>query len=108
MTNSYRSPFVLALVVSMAGAACFAQTPGEAIYKTKCADCHGASGMADTKMARALKVKPISDPEVAKISAATMLEDARNGVAGKMPAYKGKLTDKEIIGAVDAFRSFMK
>lgn len=108
MTNKYRSQFVLALVLSLAGAACLAQTSAEATYKAKCMDCHRAAGMADTKMARALKVKPITDPDVAKISAVMMLENTKNGIAGKMPGYKGKLSDKEIVDVVGLFRSFMK
>jgi mono/diheme cytochrome c family protein len=108
MRKAIRFEVALTLILSLSGAVCFAQSSGQAIYKAKCQDCHGPNGMANTKMAMALKVKPITDPEVMKISEAEMIADARNGVAGKMPAYKGKLSDAEIRDVVAVFRSFMK
>jgi mono/diheme cytochrome c family protein len=106
MRKNVRSLAALALVVSLASTVASAQSSAQAIYKAKCQNCHGATGMADTTMARALKVKPVSDPEVAKISAGTMFEQTRDGVPGRMVAYKGKLTDGEIKDVVNLFRSF--
>jgi cytochrome c6 len=40
-------------------------------------------------------VKPASDPSVKSLSEAQMITDTTNG-KGKMPAFKGKLTDAEI------------
>jgi cytochrome c6 len=85
----------------------FAQAPGEIIYKAKCQSCHGATGMADTTVGKALKVKPVTDPDVKKSTEAAMIDATRNG-AGKMQPYKGKLTDAEIKDSVARFRSFIK
>jgi mono/diheme cytochrome c family protein len=107
MSKSTRFSAALAAVLIAAGVLSFAQNPGVAVYKTKCLNCHGAAGMADTTMARTLKVKPISDPEVKKMSLQAMIDATRNGM-GKMQPYKNSLTEAEIKGSVDYFRSFLK
>jgi len=52
-------------------------------------------------------VKPANDPSVTSISEADMIADTTNG-KGKMPAFKGKLTDAEIKDSVQYFRSLGK
>lgn len=86
---------VLGLVLLAAGTMSFAQSGGEATYKSKCQMCHGATGAGDTPAGKAMKVKSFSDPEVAKMSDAALLGITKNG-SGKMPAYKDKLTDAQI------------
>jgi mono/diheme cytochrome c family protein len=107
MTNKARSIAALVAVILLSSASCFAQNPGEAIYKAKCQNCHGAAGLADSNMAKALKVKPVTDPSVTKMSVAEMVEATKNGM-GKMTAFKDKLSDAEIKSSVDYFRSFIK
>jgi mono/diheme cytochrome c family protein len=97
--------FVLLAVSSITPAV--AQSAGADIYKAKCQICHGVTGMADTSVGKALKVKPVSDPEVRKFSSAAMIEATRNGM-GKMQPFKNKLTDAEINDAVAHFRAFIK
>jgi len=84
-----------------------AQNSGAEIYKSKCQSCHGATGMADSGAGKALKVKPANSPEVKKMAEAQMIDAVRNGM-GKMQPYKGKLTDAEIKGSVEFFRTFVK
>ncbi len=93
--------------IILAGAAGLAQSSGEAVYKAKCQSCHGAQGTPSPAMAKAMGVKPASDPAIKSQSAAQMIAVTANG-KGKMPAYKGKLTDAEIKAAVEHFRSFAK
>lgn len=97
---------MLALMAAVAMPA-VAQSSGADIYKAKCQMCHGASGMADTPAGKAMKVKPITDPEVKKQSEAEMLAATKNGM-GKMKAFKGSLSDAQIKEAVGHFRSFLK
>lgn len=80
---------------------------GADLYKTKCQMCHGATGLADSGAGKAMKVKPVTDPEVRKLTEAQMIDAVRNG-SGKMQPYKDKLTDDQIKGAVDYFRTFSK
>ncbi len=107
MSNTIRSLVALAAVVLLAGAVSFAQSAGEATYKAKCQSCHGAEGTPNPGIAKAMGVKPASDPTVKADSEAQMITITTDG-KGKMPAYKGKLTDAEIKDAVDYFRTFAK
>jgi mono/diheme cytochrome c family protein len=107
MRNSIRSGAVLAVGTTLAIAVCLAQSPGEAIYKEKCLNCHGSNGLANSGVGKIMKVKPITDPEVKKLSTADMIELTRSGV-GKMQPYKGELRDGEIKAAVGYFRSFIQ
>ncbi len=107
MGNMVRSQLMLAAALLLAGGVCFAQSSGEALYKSKCQMCHGARGLAETPAAKAMKVKPVTDPEVKKFTEAQMIDAVRNGM-GKMQPYKGKLTDAQIKESVDFFRTFLK
>lgn len=94
-------------IMAAATAAAYAEAPGAAIYKAKCQMCHGASGMAESGAGKAMKVKPITDPDVKKLSQEQMIAATKNGM-GKMQPYKDKLTDAQIKDAVDYFRTFEK
>ena len=106
MTKSVRSNVALAAVFAMASVLSFAQS-GADTYKAKCASCHGATGMADGGAGKALKVKPANDPEVKKMTQAQMIAETTDG-KGKIPAFKGKLTDDQIKAAVDYYASLGK
>lgn len=96
----------LAMAFAFAAVMSFGQA-GQEVYKAKCQMCHGANGMADSGAGKAMKVKPVTDPDVKKASEAQMIEAVRNGM-GKMQPYKDKLTDAEIKGSVAYFRTFLK
>jgi cytochrome c6 len=90
----------LVLVACMALAStAFAAADGAAIFKAKCAMCHGADGSASTGMGKSMGLKPLGSPEVQKMSDADMTALVTDG-KGKMPAAKGKLTDDEISAVV--------
>jgi cytochrome c6 len=103
MTKMIRSQLVLAVVVPLAGAVGFAQSAGEATYKAKCQMCHGATGTPSPGMAKAMGVKPLTDPDIQKLSAADMSTAVKNG-KGKMKPVTG-LTDDQIKDAVVFYRS---
>jgi cytochrome c6 len=106
MSKIIRKSSALAAVILLSGAVGFAQS-GEATYKAKCQSCHGAQGVPNPGIAKAMGVKPASDPSVKSLSEAQMITDTTNG-KGKMPAFKGKLSDAEIKASVDYFRTFAK
>ena len=60
---------------------------GAAIYKSKCAMCHGANGEGKAAMKTVQFPKTLTDEEIVKITT-----DGKN----KMPSYKGKLSPDEI------------
>lgn len=103
MTRTIRSRVALAALFSLACAVSFAQSNGEAVYKSKCQMCHGASGAADTPTGKMLKVKPLSDPEIQKLTAQQMFDSVKNG-KGKMQPFKDKLTDDQIKDSVTYYR----
>jgi mono/diheme cytochrome c family protein len=107
MSKTIRIQLVLAATALLACAAGFAQSSGQATYKAKCQNCHGPAGQADTAIARALKVKPATDPVVRKFTEAEMIAATKNGM-GKMQPYKESLTDAQIKDAVGYFRTFSK
>jgi mono/diheme cytochrome c family protein len=102
MTKTIRSQVVLAVVVFLAGAVCFAQSGGEATYKAKCAMCHGPAGIPSAGMAKATGIKPVSDPDIKKLTADQMFAAVKNG-KGKMKPATG-LTDAQIKDAVAFYR----
>ena len=107
MSNASRSHVILASAILLAGAMSFAQTSGEATYKAKCESCHGPDGMASSGIGKIMKVKPVTDPDVMKMTEPVMVQMVRIGM-GKMQPYKGDLTDAQIKDSVDYFRTFMK
>ena len=98
---------VLALAIVTAGSLSFAQGGGEAIYKAKCQMCHGATGGADTPAGKAMNTKSFSDPILMKRSDASILTVLRSG-AGKMPAYKDKLTESQLQDLVEYIHHLQK
>ncbi len=78
MTKSFRSLLVLAAVVLLAGSMCFAED-GAAIYKSKCAMCHGPTGTPSAGMAKMLGVKPVSDPSMKGLTDAQIETAVKNG-----------------------------
>lgn len=107
MRNTFRCSGILSMVASLACAVSFAQTSGEAVYKQRCLICHGATGLANSGIGQAMKVKPVTDPAVKKLTEQEMIETVLKGT-GKMQPYKGDLTDAQIKGSVDYLRTFIK
>ena len=102
-----RVGLMLAVILAATTTAAFAENTGADVYKTKCQSCHGAQGIPNPGIAKAMGVKPASDPSVKSTSEAQMIADTTNG-KGKMPAFKGKMTDGQIKDSVDYFRSLGK
>jgi mono/diheme cytochrome c family protein len=97
--------FFLALALSGSARAQDAPT----LFKTKCAACHGADGSGNTTIGKSLGAKDLGSAEVQKQTDAQLTDIITNGMAGgKMPAYKGKLTDDDIKGLVGYIRTLAK
>lgn len=93
MTKSMRSKAVLAAVLSLACTMSFAQA-GEATYKAKCQSCHGATGTPNPGIAKLMGVKPVSDPDIKKLTIEQVEATVKNG-KGKMKPVAG-LSDAQI------------
>jgi cytochrome c6 len=84
-----------------------AQQGGDAIYKAKCAMCHGADGVGDTPVGKGMKVNSFKSDADVKASDADLAKVTKEG-KGKMPAYAGKLTDDQIQEVVTYIRTLQK
>jgi mono/diheme cytochrome c family protein len=96
----------IAVAVVVMPAARAADGPdGAALFKSKCAMCHGPDGKGQTAMGKNLKLKDLGSEEVQKMKGEELEKVIENG-KGKMPAYKGKLTEPEIDALVKFIRTF--
>lgn len=97
-----RSQVVLATTLALAGVMGFADDGG-AIYKAKCAMCHGATGTPSAGMAKAMGIKPTSDPAMAALSVDQISATVKNG-KGKMKPISG-LSDGDVKSVATFFKS---
>ena len=76
----------------------------EALWKSKCATCHGVDGTGNTTMGKKLKLRDLSSSEVQKMSDGDLCDITTKG-KDKMPAYEQKLTKDQIQQLVAHMRS---
>ena len=93
---------VFSLVIALAQPP-MAAADAAADYKAKCAMCHGADGMGKASMG----TKDLGSADIQKMSDADLTGAITNG-KGKMPSYKGKLTDAQISDLVKWIRTLKK
>jgi mono/diheme cytochrome c family protein len=80
---------------------------GAAIFKSKCAMCHGADGAGQTAMGRSMKLRDLRSPDVQKQDDAALGKIIAEG-KDKMPAYQDKLSADEIGAVVSFIRALKK
>ena len=84
-----------------------AQEGGAALYKTKCAACHGADGKGETSIGKANKLRDFGSADVQQQSDADLTGIITNG-KGKMPAYGKSLKPEQVKDLVSYIRSLKK
>ena len=101
---------MLALVGALLAGTCLLSAPakadtaaGEAMFKAKCAGCHGADG----KGKEAMKTTDMAADDVQKMSDADLSKIISEGKPPKMPAYK-TLTPEQVKDLVGYIRSLKK
>jgi mono/diheme cytochrome c family protein len=102
MKRTIRSLVLLAAAIALAGSVGFAQSSGEAVYKSKCQMCHGPKGVPSAGMAKMMGVKAAKDPVMKKLTVKEM-EDAVTKGKGKMRPVAG-LTNAQVKEVVEYFR----
>ena len=80
---------------------------GAALFKAKCAMCHGPDGSGQTPMGKTLKLRDMHSADVQKQTDAELTKIITDG-KNKMPANKGKLTDAQIKELVAHIRTLKK
>lgn len=101
--NTLRKSAILALAISLTGAMCFAQSSGEAVYKSKCQMCHGPHGVPSPGMAKMMGIHAASSPEMKKLTLDQIEHAVKNG-KGKMPAISG-LSNEQVKAVAEYFKS---
>jgi mono/diheme cytochrome c family protein len=101
------------ITVLVASAYSVRAADAKANWDANCAQCHGKSGNADTKMGKTLNAKDLTDPKVqAAFTDAKATQSITEGVKenGKttMKAFGGKLTADEIKALVAYVRTLKK
>ncbi len=110
--NSARSKMLLGVFVGMAvmvigASSARAADDGGALYKTKCAACHGPDGKGETSIGKADKIRDLASPDVQKQSDEELTGIITTG-KGKMPAYGKSLKPDQIKGLVSYVRTLGK
>lgn len=98
--------FGLALALPAIGA-----EDGAALFKTKCAACHGKTGAADTPIAKAKNIKDLASPDIQKMTDADLTNMIANGGPNKTKGHDFKakgLTDDQIKALVTFIRTLKK
>lgn len=72
-----------------------ATADGAALYKAKCAMCHGADGAGKTPMGQKLNIRDLHSAEVQKLSDADLSHSIAQG-KGKMPGFGKTLNEDQI------------
>ena len=95
------------LIIAVALAPIAFAADGAAIYKAKCASCHGADGTGQSPMGKKMNLRDLGSPEVQKQTDKELYDWTADG-KGKMPAYKDKLSADDIKALVACMRTFKK
>ena len=90
---------LLALVISLPALA-----DGAAVYKTKCASCHGADGAGQTAVGKSMKIRDLRSPEVQKQTDIELTKIISGG-KGKMPAYGKQLSNDDVSALIAHIRT---
>lgn len=104
-----RAAIVLAILIFLGQLAnsVSAQDSGAALYKAKCAACHGADGKGETAIGKANKLRDLGSSEVQKLSDEDLTAIIANG-KNKMPAYGKSLKPEQVKDLVAFIRSLAK
>ena|SRR5271154_1030352 len=99
----------VAAVMSLAcaGVPTQAQDASGALYKTKCAACHGADGKGETAVGKADKIRDLGSSEVQAQSDADLTTIITTG-KGKMPAYGKSLKPDQVKDLIAYIRTLAK
>jgi mono/diheme cytochrome c family protein len=98
---------VVALSLALVPAQAPGAADGAALYKTKCAMCHGPDGAGKTPAGSKLKVRDLHSPEVQTLSDSDIALGIGKG-KDKMPAFGKTLSEDQIKSLVAYIRDLGK
>ena len=85
----------IALLATMVAAPAYAEEPALALFKAKCAMCHGADASGNTAMGKKFNIPDLRAPEIQRKTKAELGNSIAKG-KNKMPAFEGKITSDEV------------
>jgi len=94
---------IVVTAISFAAGISNAQGSAAAMFKAKCAACHGADGKGDTTVGKTLGIHDFASPDTQTMSDADLAGIIAKG-KNKMPAYGASLKDSEIKDLVEYIR----
>jgi len=102
-----RNRMAILFLVAFIAAPAFAQNGGADTYKSQCAPCHGADGLAAVPAGKMLKAASFKDPAIVKAPDAELMAIVKSG-KNKMPSFAGKLSDDQIKAVVAYIRTLQR
>jgi mono/diheme cytochrome c family protein len=106
-TTKVMSTAFALILLGVSAYAARADEPGEQLYKTKCAACHGGDGKGETAFGKTNKLRDLGSAEVQKQSDGELTGIITSG-KNKMPTYGKSLKPDQIKDLVAYMRSFAK
>ena len=100
--RSVTVPALLAFALAIPAFA--AGSDGAALYKSKCAMCHGADGSGQTSMGKSMKIRDLRSAEVQKQTDVELTKIIAGG-KGKMPAYGKQLSNADVEALIAHIRT---
>ena|SRR5215831_10257747 len=82
---------------------------GAAVFRSRCARCHGESGKTDTSAARALKVRPLfNDPELARMTPDEIVRLVKSDAKHHNVGAAAGIDDAELRAAAEFVKQLAK
>ncbi len=99
-----KKTMIFAVLLALAVPVSMFSADGAAMFKTKCAACHGPDGAGQTAVGKNLKVKDLRSADVQKLTDAELTKLLAEG-KGKMPKSNLSADDmKAVIGFVRSLK----
>lgn len=99
---------LLALSVAVSAEQAAKPSKGEAIFKSKCASCHGIDAKAATKVGKMMQTPDLTKTPWKHGSTQADVEKITCQGFKKMPKFEGKLTAEEITAVSEHLRTLCK
>jgi len=92
----------LTLVIAMPASA--ADPDGAALFKAKCATCHGADGAGQTSIGKSMKLRDLRSADVQKQTDIELTKIISGG-KGKMPGFGQKMSTADVMAVIAHVRT---
>lgn len=102
-----KSPALAIIAIASLALPINAASQGAALYKSKCALCHGADGSGNTPTGKSMKVRDLRSDEVQKQSDIELTKVIAGG-KGKMPGFGKQLTTEDVEALIAHIRTLKK